>query len=100
VTRPRLFKNVDEACAKTGPYLTRTSQHRQHGHFSQRCRRQGNIQCCIRGFCEDVCVKLQKFLRNPIVLVAIPVVVLGAIFDQPVLIGLAMSLIACLLIRT
>jgi hypothetical protein len=45
-------------------------------------------------------VKLQKFLRNPIVLVAIPVVVLGAIFDQPVLIGLAMSLIACLLIRT
>lgn len=44
-------------------------------------------------------MKLQKYFRSPIVLVGIPVLILGSIFDQPVLIGLAMSLIACLLIR-
>lgn len=45
-------------------------------------------------------MRFQDYLRNPIVLMGVPVLVLGVVTDQPVLIGLAMSLIACLLIRT
>lgn len=45
-------------------------------------------------------MRFQSYLRNPIVLVAVPVLVLGLVSDQPVFTGLAMSLIACLLIRT
>jgi hypothetical protein len=45
-------------------------------------------------------MRYPSFLRNPIVLVGVPVLVLGLVADQPVLTGLAMSLAACLLIRT
>ncbi|WP_199885252.1 hypothetical protein [Pseudomonas bohemica] len=45
-------------------------------------------------------MKAFMFLRDPMFLMGAPVLALALIYDQPVLMGLGMSLVACTLIAS
>ncbi|WP_166650962.1 hypothetical protein [Pseudomonas sp. LP_7_YM] len=45
-------------------------------------------------------MKAFTFLRDPMFLVGAPVLILALIYDQPVLMGLGMSLVACTLLAS
>lgn len=44
-------------------------------------------------------MKAQKFLRSPVVIIGVPVLIVGLAFDLPALVGLFMSLLTCALLE-